>query len=199
MPFDLQPTLKGELVELRPLRAEDFHDLYGVAADPLIWEQHPGRDRYQEEVFREFFREAMESGGALIAIDSRDGHVIGSSRFHGYDEEKSEVEIGWTFLARSHWGGAYNGEMKRLMLGHAFRFVESVIFLIGERNMRSRRAVEKIGGALVGTRRDAGGRENVVYQITRSRAEGYDAAASHEGDLREEESDAEARRGVRGG
>ena len=129
--FDLQPTLKGDLLELRPLRAEDFHDLHAVAADPLIWEQHPVRDRYREEVFREFFREALESGGTLIAIDARQGQVIGSSRFHGYDTGKSEIEIGWTFLARPYWGGVYNGEMKRLMIEHAFRFVNSVIFLVG--------------------------------------------------------------------
>ena len=168
MPFDLQPILQGELLLLRPLRAEDFHDLYAVAADPLIWEQHPARDRYQEEVFKEFFREALESGGALIAIDSKTGRVIGSSRFRGYEEEKSEVEIGWTFLARSHWGGIYNGEMKQLVLRHAFRFVESVIFLIGPQNVRSQRAVEKIGGVRVGSRRDASGRDSFVYQITRS-------------------------------
>lgn len=168
MSFDFQPTLKGELLELRPLRAEDFHDLYAAASDPLIWEQHPVRDRYQEEVFRGFFREALESGAALIAIDSKDGQVIGSSRFHGYDEETSEIEIGWTFLARSHWGGVYNREMKRLMLQHAFEFVKSVIFLIGPQNVRSQRAIEKIGGVRVGSRPDGGGRESFVYQITAS-------------------------------
>ncbi|HEX2799273.1 MAG TPA: GNAT family N-acetyltransferase, partial [Thermoanaerobaculia bacterium] len=99
MSFDLQPILEGELLRLRPLRPEDFHDLYAVASDPLIWEQHPNNDRYKEEVFWGFFREALESGGALIAIDSKDGQVIGSSRFHGYDSDKSEIEIGWTFLA----------------------------------------------------------------------------------------------------
>jgi N-acetyltransferase len=168
MSFDFQPTLKGELLELRPLRAEDFHDLYAAASDPLIWEQHPVRDRYKEEVFRGFFREALESGAALIAIDSKDGQVIGSSRFHGYDEETSEIEIGWTFLARSHWGGIYNREMKRLMLQHAFKFVKSVIFLIGPQNVRSQRAIEKIGGVRGGSRPDGGGRESFVYQITAS-------------------------------
>ena len=121
----------------------------------------------KEEVFRAFFREALESGGALIAIDSRDGRVIGSSRFHGYDSEKSEIEIGWTFLARSHWGGVYNREMKQLMLRHAFRFVKSVIFLVGPQNVRSQRAMEKIGGVRVGSRLDANGRESLVYRITR--------------------------------
>ena len=168
MSFDLQPILKGELLVLRPLRPEDFHDLYAVASDPLIWEQHPANDRYQKEVFKGFFREALESGVALIAIDSKDGRVIGSSRFHGYDEEKSEIEIGWTFLARSHWGGIYNREMKQLMLRHAFKFVNSVIFLVGPQNLRSQRAMEKIGGVRVGSRPDAAGRESFVYRITAS-------------------------------
>jgi RimJ/RimL family protein N-acetyltransferase len=168
MPFDLQPWLKGELLELRPLRAEDFHDLYAIAADPLIWEQHPSKDRYREEVFKIFFRESLESRGALVAIDRKDGRVIGSSRYHGYDEEKSEVEIGWTFLARSHWGGLYNREMKQLMLRHAFRFVNRVLFLIGPDNIRSQRAVEKIGAVRAGSRLDASGRERLVYRIEAS-------------------------------
>jgi RimJ/RimL family protein N-acetyltransferase len=168
MPFDLQPCLKGDLLELRPLRAEDFCDLYAVAADPLIWEQHPSKDRYQEQVFKVFFREALESCGALIAIDRKDGRVIGSSRFYAYDEEKGEVEIGWPFLARSHWGGAYNREMKQLMLRHAFRFVNSVLFLIGPHNFRSQRAVEKIGAVRAGSRLDRSGRESLVYRIEAS-------------------------------
>jgi len=166
MPFDLEPVLKGEILELRPLRPGDFHDLYAVASDPLIWEQHPIPDRYKEEVFREFFREALESGGALVAIDSKDGQVIGSSRFHGYDEQKSEIEIGWTFLARSHWGGIYNWEMKQLMLRHAFRFVNSVIFLVGPENLRSQRALEKIGAVRAGSRIDNDDRLSLIYQIT---------------------------------
>ena len=168
MPFDLQPTLKGELLTLRPLRPEDFHDLYAVAADPLIWEQHPNRDRHREEVFRQFFYEALESGGALIVIDSDDDQVIGSSRYHAYDPEKSEIEIGWTFLARSRWGGLYNREMKQLMLRHAFRFVKKVVFLVGPQNLRSQRALEKIGAVREGRRLDASGRDSLVYQITAS-------------------------------
>jgi RimJ/RimL family protein N-acetyltransferase len=168
MPFDLQPYLKGDLLELRPLGAEDFRALYAVAADPLVWEQHPCKDRYQEEVFQAFFRVALESRGALIAIDRRDGRAVGSSRFHGHDEAKSEVEIGWTFLARSHWGGTYNREMKQLMLRHAFRFVNSVVFLVGPHNVRSQRAVEKVGGVRDGVRLDGRGREGLLYRIEAS-------------------------------
>src|ERR1017187_5095842 len=125
MYFDRQPRLKSDLLELRPLRPEDFHALYAVASDPRIWEQHPVADRYKAEVFEGFFREALESGGTLIALGSEDGQVVGSSRFHGYDERRSEIEIGWTFLARSHCSGLYNREMKRLMLRHAFKFVNT--------------------------------------------------------------------------
>ena len=61
--------LRGQLVTLRPLRADDFEAVYAAASDPLIWEQHPSRNRYQEAVFQEFFDEAMASGGALVARD----------------------------------------------------------------------------------------------------------------------------------
>lgn len=166
MAFDLQPTLKGRLLRLRPLQPEDFDTLFAVAGDPLIWEQHPASDRYKEDVFRNFFQEALKSGGAFVAIDATNGKIIGSSRFHGYDEEKGEIEIGWTFLARSYWGGPYNREMKELMLRHAFRFVDRVIFLVGVENWRSRRAVEKIGGVQIASRIDETGRERVTYQIT---------------------------------
>ena len=164
--------LSGEAIEappstwlLRPLAPDDYEDLYAVASDPLIWEQHPARNRYEPAIFRTFFDEAIASGGALTAIDIETRRIIGSSRFHGYNEERREIEIGWTFLARSHWGGRYNGEMKRLMLLHAFRFVRSVVFLIGPDNVRSQRAVERIGGVRAGTRSDAG-RDSYVFHIT---------------------------------
>ncbi len=167
MRFDLQPVLRGEFLELRPLRDADFDELFAVASDPLIWEQHPSSDRYKEDVFRTFFREAMASGGAFAIVDTRNGRIIGSTRFDRYDEAKSEIEIGWTFLARSYWGGAHNAEMKRLMLQHAFRFVDHAVFIVGTRNFRSQRAMEKIGGVRVGTRTDTSGREAFVYRIDR--------------------------------
>ena len=146
MSFDLQPNLKGELIELRPLRPEDWDDLFAVASDRLIWEQHPESDRYREDVFKAFFREALECGGAFVIIDTMSQQIIGSTRFYGYDPEKSEIEIGWTFLARNYWGGRYNRELKDLMLVHAFKFVENVVFLVGENNVRSQKATERIGG-----------------------------------------------------
>jgi RimJ/RimL family protein N-acetyltransferase len=167
MSFELQPILTGELLEVRPLRADDYDDLYAVASDPLIWEQHPNSDRYKGDVFRKFFDEALQSGGALAVFDRRTDRLIGSSRFHCYDLERSEIEIGWTFLARSHWGGVYNGELKLLMLAHAFKFVDNVIFFVGSTNIRSQRAVEKIGGLRIGSKTDPHGRESFIYRISR--------------------------------
>jgi RimJ/RimL family protein N-acetyltransferase len=150
MSFDLQPHLKGELLELRPLANKDWDELFAVASDPLIWEQHPERDRYKEDVFRIFFRDAIQSGGAFVIIDRKTEQIIGSTRFYGYDPEQSEIEIGWTFLARKYWGGRYNAEMKRLLLKHAFKFVERVVFFVGEDNLRSQKAMEKVGAMKVG-------------------------------------------------
>lgn len=148
--------------------AADHAALYAVAADPLLWEQQPARDRHRPEVFAAFFAEALASGGALVARDRhQDGPVIGSSRFAGYDADRREVEIGWSFLARSHWGGRHNAEMKRLMLAHAFGSVERVVFYVGAGNCRSQRALEKIGAArAVGRRPSADRPDRVTYQIT---------------------------------
>jgi N-acetyltransferase len=151
MTFDLQPHLKGELIVVRPLRPDDWDELFAVASDPLIWEQHPESDRYKEDVFKIFFEDALRSGGAFVIVDMKTQQIIGSTRFHGYDPEKSEIEIGWTFLARKYWGGRYNAEMKQLMLAHAFRFVENVVFFVGENNIRSQKATEKIGAVKSGT------------------------------------------------
>ncbi len=166
MPFDLQPTLTGELVELRPLRQDDFEALYAAASDPLIWVQHLESDRYRRDVFLNFFKGAMASGGAFAVIDRRTGRIVGSSRYHAYNEAESEIEIGWTFLERACWGGQYNRDMKRLMIAHALTFVRRVVFLVGVGNVRSQRAMEKIGGVRSGVRSNAVGRESVVFEIT---------------------------------
>jgi N-acetyltransferase len=166
MAFDSQPHLTGELLEACPLVAADHDGLRAAAADPLTWEQHPDKTRHTADGFERWFADALNSGGALTVRDEAGGRpIIGSSRYHGYDEGRSEVEIGWTFLARSHWGGRYNAELKRLMLDHAFRFVDTVIFVIHAANTRSQRAVEKLGAVRSDTRTGAGGRVDVVYRL----------------------------------
>jgi RimJ/RimL family protein N-acetyltransferase len=170
--LDRQPTLEGERLLLRPLLAEDWNALFAAASDPLIWEVHPAHDRWQEPVFRAYFDDAQAQGGALAVIDKGIGTIVGSSRFQNYDPANGgSVEIGWTFLARSHWGGRHNAEMKRLMLAHALASVERVVFRVGETNWRSRGAMEKIGGRLTDridvTQLPAGPARHVIYEIDR--------------------------------
>jgi RimJ/RimL family protein N-acetyltransferase len=168
---DLQPTLVGETIGLSPTQPGDWDALYAVAADPLIWAVHPAHDRWQEPVFRRYFEEALASGGGLTIRERTTGRVIGASRYSTAFAGDGEVEIGWTFLARDHWGGATNRELKRLMLDHAFRWFDPVIFAVGKDNVRSRRAMEKIGGVLradIQHREMAGRAEtHVLYEIRR--------------------------------
>ena len=147
--FDFQPMLRGPTITLRPLVAEDFDALHAAAADPLIWEQHPDPMRHDRAIFAErFFADAVRSGSAFIVTDNATGTVIGSSRFYEWEPDKRAVAIGFTFLARSHWGGPANAEMKRLMLDHAFLWADTVWLHIGAANLRSRKAAEKIGARL---------------------------------------------------
>lgn len=145
---DRQPVLEDNRVRLRPSTPGDWDALFAVASDPLLWEVHPAHDRWQGPVFRAYFDAGIASGGALTIIDRSDGRVIGSSRFDNWDEAAGEIEIGWTYLARSHWGGGWNAAIKRLMLDHIHRFVPVAVFTVGADNIRSRRAMEKIGGVL---------------------------------------------------
>ena len=171
MGFDLQPTLRGSLIEVRPLKPGDFDALFAAASDPLIWAQHPDSDRYTLEVFQKFFDGALESKGAFALIERKSGRIIGSSRYWNLSPDESEVEIGWTFLERTFWGGQYNRELKSLMLNHAFRFVEQVVFIVGENNLRSQKAVERIGARFLKDverpGRDGVVRSNRVFVITR--------------------------------
>jgi len=168
---DRQPVLVGDLVEIRPSTAADWDALFAVASDPLVWEVHPAHDRWQEPVFRAYFDAGLASGGALTIIDKATGAVIGSSRYDNWVPEAGEIEIGWTYLSRAYWGGTYNREIKRLMLDHIHRFVETVVFTVGEGNVRSRGAMTKIGGVLrpgVEMRLMAGEmKPHVIFEIKR--------------------------------
>lgn len=170
--MDRQPVLQGDRLTLRPLRLDDWEALFAVASDREIWAVHPAHDRWQEPVFRTFFGEGVASGGALAIIDKASGEVIGSSRYGAPEAEgPGEIEIGWSFLARTYWGGGYNAEFKRLMLAHALAHFERVTFQVGADNVISRKAMANIGGALTDrTRRfERGGVtvDHVVFEITR--------------------------------
>jgi N-acetyltransferase len=141
-----QPTLQNDLVTLRPLAEADFEPLRQVASDPLIWAQHPAKERATPDGFAHFFSQTLMAGGTLVIIDNATGQLIGCSRYAPVPETDRAIEIGWTFMARAHWGGRYNRAVKALMIAHALQHVEVVLFYIHEANVRSQRAMEKIGG-----------------------------------------------------
>jgi RimJ/RimL family protein N-acetyltransferase len=165
---DFQPTLTGPTVIIQPVAAADWLELFDAGSDPEIWKVHPRSNRYTEPAFREYFDSAVASKMAFVFVDRATSRLIGSSRYHGYDAERSEVEIGWTFIVRSHWGGATNREVKRLMLDHAFTFVDTVIFWVGEKNWRSQGAMIKIGGVRrdgLFTRELSGATPHFIFEI----------------------------------
>ncbi|VXB51646.1 GNAT family N-acetyltransferase [Flavobacterium sp. 9AF] len=148
--MNLQPILSNDLILIRPLQKEDFNDLYAIASDKLLWEQHPNNDRYIKEVFQDFFQKALDSKGAFVIIDQEDKKIIGSSRYYDLNIENSNVVIGFTFLSRKYWGTIYNATIKKLMLDYAFNYVDDVHFHVGKTNFRSQKAMEKLGGKIIG-------------------------------------------------
>jgi N-acetyltransferase len=169
---DFQPTLIGPTITVRPISSGDWPELFTAGSDPEIWKVHPVSDRYTEPQFRKFFDGAVNSGMGFVFVDHASGRLIGSSRYYGYESERSEIEIGWTFITRSHWGGAANREVKRLMLDHAFTFLDTVVFWVGEENWRSQGAMTKIGAIKrsgLFTRELSGATPYLIFEITRER------------------------------
>ena len=169
---DFQPTLTGPTTIVRPIASSDWTELYAIGSDPEVWRLHPVSNRYTEPEFRKFFDGGVDSKMAFVFVDRVTGRVVGSSRYYGYEPDIGEIEIGWTFVARSQWGGATNREVKRLMLDHAFTFADTVIFWVGGTNWRSQGAMKRIGGVLrdgLFTREPSADRKHVIFEITKAR------------------------------
>jgi RimJ/RimL family protein N-acetyltransferase len=166
--MNLQPTLKHEIVQIIPLKESDFDDLFTIASDKLLWEQHPEKDRYKKEVFQAFFKTAIASKSAFKFVDIKTGNTIGTSRYYEFNEIESSVAIGFTFIDRKYWATPYNRTIKNLMINYAFQFVENIIFHVGDTNFRSQKAVEKLGALHTETFLDEeNGRTHVTYTLTK--------------------------------
>lgn len=172
MSISLQPArLEGEKVYTVPLLPAHFESLYAVASDPLVWAQHPNPNRYQRSVFQTYFEGAIESQGALLVLDKQTHLVVGCSRFYAYNLEQKSILIGYTFIGRTYWGQGYNADLKQLMLDYIFQYVDIVYFHVGAENIRSQKAMEKIGAVKIDEIQIAYYGEvektNFVYQIQR--------------------------------
>lgn len=168
-PFTKLIRLENDRTLLLPLNESDFDALYAVASDPKIWEQHPQPDRWKESVFRSFFEGAIKSKGAFKIVDKKTGAIAGSTRFYDYDAQSRSIFIGYTFYAVGHWGTGLNATAKKLMLDYAFPYVDTVLFHVGTTNIRSQKAVEKLGAhkvAQVPADYQGGGpMHNFLYEI----------------------------------
>lgn len=147
--MNVQATLENENVKLVPLNPNDLEELFSVASDQKIWEQHPNKDRYQREVFEKFFQGAIESKGAFKIMDKSSNEVAGSTRFYDYNQDDNTIFIGYTFYATKFWGSKLNPQVKKLMLDYIFQFVDKVNFHVGKDNIRSQKAMEKLGAKKV--------------------------------------------------
>ena len=172
MNFSIQPTLENDIVSLVPLEKHDFEELFDVASDPKVWEQHPNKERYKREVFENFFQGAMESKGAFLIIDQETEEALGSTRFYDFNENDNSIFIGYTFYGKKYWGKNYNSQVKKLMLDYIFQFVESVNFHVGSENYRSQKAMKKLGAENLGEMEIAyfgeESRTNILYRIRRA-------------------------------
>ncbi len=167
--FEYPRELGNEKVLLRPLRETDFESLYAVASDPLIWEQHPNKERYRRPVFENYFKGAIESKSAYLVTDNVSGEIIGCSRYYDFNATNMTICIGYTFLSRKCWGKSFKRSLKVVMLNHAFQFADTVIFHVGHHNLRSQKAMEKLGAVITGQEEMSYYGEppqtNIVYNI----------------------------------
>ena len=172
MKMDLRKQLENEKVILYPLVAEDFEELYAVASDPRIWEQHPNKDRWKKEVFRTFFEGAMQSKGAFKVVDKATGKAIGSTRFYDHNPSENSILIGYTFYAVAYWGMGINPAVKRTMLNYIFQFVDRVDFHVGAGNVRSQIAMSRLGAIKTGEKEvtyfGEQPRLNYIYTISKT-------------------------------
>ncbi|WHF52712.1 GNAT family N-acetyltransferase [Chryseobacterium gotjawalense] len=169
MNFSFQPTLETENIKLLPLKESDFERLFTVASDPEVWAMHPNKERYKREVFQNFFKGALESKGAFLIIDKNSEEVLGSTRFYDFNENDKSIFIGYTFYGTKSWGKNINAGAKIMMLDYIFQFVEKVIFHVGKDNIRSVKAMNKLGAENLGEEEVAyfgeDSKTNVVFQI----------------------------------
>lgn len=156
MLIDLAPTLENEHVKLSPLTLENYQELITIASQKKLVQYSPS-DIYSPDTLRHYVEVALEhknskSSIPFIIFDKKQQQFAGSTRFMNIHWKDKVLEIGSTWIGYELQGSGLNTQMKRLMLDHAFETMdfEKVEFRIDERNTRSRKAVEKLGGILEG-------------------------------------------------
>ena len=147
--MDINKKLENKNFILKLLNNNDFDLLYNSGKNKKIWEQHPENDRWKREKFKIFFNNGIKNIFGFYGIyDKSKNTIVGSTRYYSYSKKNNSIKIGFTFLTPVYWGTDTNLQIKTLMLGYAFNYVENIYFDIGKNNIRSRKAIEKIGATL---------------------------------------------------
>jgi N-acetyltransferase len=170
------PTLEGRLVRLEPLAKRHAAGLWEASRDPRTWRWLPIPQPQTHEELEAWVDDALARAAAgldLPLVTQRAGEVVGSTRFLALRPEHGSVEIGWTWLHPSAWGGGVNVEAKLLMLGHAFEVwgCRRVELKTDALNERSRGAMEAVGATFEGIHRkymlvrDGENRDSAWYSV----------------------------------
>jgi N-acetyltransferase len=170
--------LDGHLVQLEKLSLRHIYALEKVAANPVIW-QHLPIEGWKKDCFWTWVYDSLElqmnkKAFVFAVIDNKSGKAIGTTRFQDMDCQHNKTDIGWTWYDPSVWGNGFNDEAKNLMLTLAFEVwnVVRIGFKVDERNLRSQRALEKIGAQQEGyirkhmIRPDGSNRNSFLYGLT---------------------------------
>ncbi len=177
--MDVQPvTLKGRVVRLEPLTEAHIPDLAKAGLEEKIWHYMRYGQVETIEQLSQWVRELLllQAAGTdlpFAVIYSATGRAVGSTRYLDIDHENRSVEIGGTWYGLDYQGTLVNTECKYLLLMHAFEVLGCVRvwFKTDRRNLRSQRAIERLGAVKEGMLRnhmilpDGTLRDSVMYSI----------------------------------
>ncbi len=177
--MDIKPvTLAGRHVRLEPLAHSHVPDLTAGGTDPDIWQYIPYPPVHEEADMRAWVddllaRQAKGTDLPFAVVHKDLGRAIGASRYLDIQRPNRAVEIGGTWYAPEHQRTAANTEAKLLLLSHAFETLGCIRVQLktDERNVRSQRAIERIGAVREGTLRhnvimpDGFRRSSVYYSV----------------------------------
>lgn len=163
------PTvLTGETVQLFPLEASHQDALYEVASDPVLWTHIPVNGSVREN-FDQLIGQALQERAAgrqypFVIFHQPTQRLIGSTRFIDIEPRDRKLEIGFTYIMREYWGTNINFECKLLLMTYAFETLEAIRVQLKTKdtNIRSRTAIEKIGGKFEGILRKDRMQENGI-------------------------------------
>ena len=166
MNLEFTTPLEDETIKLVQVEKKHFSDLYNVAKDPKLWDQHNAKDRWQKEIFSKFFNKGLDNENGLLAIiDKKNNEIIGSTRYYPH---KEKLSIGYTFISRKYWGTSTNFQVKKLMLDHAYQFTDEIYFHIWSNNIRSQKAVQKLGAEYLGSWDEPDQRNHLTYILKKT-------------------------------